>query len=77
MNTLRRIHNGAGRLNTQTWSLSMLKKRLMSNPVMSYFHLDSATDINVDASPFGVGVILGQTNKEMQSGVYKRSTYPS
>ncbi|KAK7111230.1 hypothetical protein V1264_010901 [Littorina saxatilis] len=37
-----------------------LKSRLTSSKVMSYYNPEAATDVVVDASPFGVGAVLTQ-----------------
>lgn len=41
----------------------LMKDRLVSNPVMSYFHPERKTNVIMDASPVGLGAILAQTDK--------------
>ncbi|KAK3721659.1 hypothetical protein QZH41_003681 [Actinostola sp. cb2023] len=43
-------------------SLNQLKEALTNAPVTSYFDPDRDTEINVDASPVGLGAILAQTD---------------
>ncbi|KAK3726803.1 hypothetical protein QZH41_007213 [Actinostola sp. cb2023] len=43
-------------------SLNRLKEALTNAPVTSYFDPDRDTEINVDASPVGLGAILAQTD---------------
>ena len=41
-------------------AFSELKSKLMSSQVMSYYNPDAATEVVVDASPFGLGAVLIQ-----------------
>ena len=43
-------------------ALRHLKTALAEAPVTAYFDPDKPTEINVDASPVGLGAILAQTN---------------
>ncbi|KAK3720683.1 hypothetical protein QZH41_003445 [Actinostola sp. cb2023] len=43
-------------------SLNQLKEALTNAPVTSYFDHDRDTEINVDASPVGLGAILAQSD---------------
>ena len=43
-------------------ALQQLKTALAEAPVTAYFDPDKPTEINVDASPVGLGAILAQTN---------------
>ena len=44
------------------YALQQLKTALAEAPVTAYFDPDKPTEINVDASPAGLGAILGQTS---------------
>ena len=55
-------------------SLELLKQKLFNFETMAYYNPEAETDVIVDASPFGLGAILTQKQKE---GNFKPVAYGS